>query len=1376
MTTTSDANSPAPQTRPATNDSLSLEAHADLWRRLQELVEQRVQADRFAGDRYRSESARIERDHGLAVTRRTDTYQTERTAIQAEYDHAVVESGTLYADDYSAAKFEFDQVVSRNQTQAEEEKQVAEKKHEEDRWMVTSYFDEEAEGSPKQQFEIFETNVAKTRDQLQIEANELDANKQQADSLMQRRRQGAELDPPKLEKSTPTNDLDTAAAQFREASQSLNGHLAALGKLRIPALFQGVRPFAVAVAGWLVLWGIAGFAVDPAVLPIDAKPNQNEWLIFSGVVMWFPIGIAMWILLIVGRGQSQPIYEMLFEQHLIAQRIRQRWQKIAEAELKEREEKFLSWQKVITAKREAGLRKADDELDKALQRVEQKRAAEFAASQQKYPAFLNAITLRRDQQIKTAEDKFPQQLDKLKARFEWDLDKLAKQHEADVAACTHQFQQAWLMMAQDWLEGWQQLQINAAESCRRADEWFRDWNTIGAETLKLPTTIPPALRLGMLGIQLADVPHGMPREEQLIPAHASLALPACLPFPDRPSLLLKAADEGRAPAVNVLQNTMLRLLTTLPGGKVRFTILDPVGLGDNFAMFMHLADYDELMITSRIWTAQAQIEQRLADLTEHMENVFQKYLRNDFRSIQEYNEHAGEVAEPYQVLVVANFPANFSESAARRLISIATSGPRCGVFVLASVDTKMRLPLNFDLKDLEANSTVFDWLETAGRFAVHSDELSMLPLTLDAPPEPDLFTRLVKSAGHESKDARRVEVAFERIAPKDATLWTGDSRGGLDVPLGRAGATKLQHLRLGKGTSQHVLIAGKTGSGKSTFLHILITNAALHYGPEQLQFYLIDFKKGVEFKTYATHELPHARVIAIESDREFGVSVLERLDGILKERGDLFRDVGVQDLNGFRNARPDEAMPRILLVVDEFQEFFVEDDKHSQTAALMLDRLVRQGRAFGIHVLLGSQTLGGAYSLARSTLGQMAVRIALQCSESDAHLILSEDNTAARLLTRPGEAIYNDANGLLEGNHPFQIAWLDDDRRDFFLGKVQTLSHHRNVQVPPAIVFEGNIPANPRRNIELNALIDAPQWQASPAEQIAWLGEAVAIKDPTTVSFHAQGGQNLLVVGQAEPAVIGLLAASVVSLACQMPPNEGRGTSGEGREESNEVAPQFVILDGNFDGVSMQTWKQLQETLPHEMLLGEPRDVPAVLETLAAEMARREQSGNHDATPIFVIVFNVGRFRDLRKSDDDMSFSFGSGEKKKASPSKTFTDLLKNGPGLGMHTLVWSDTYNNVSRWFSSQVLREFELRVVFQMSMSDSSNLVDSPVAGRLGTNRAILHLVDQGSNEKFRPYGPPSIEWLNEIADRWRGSSDEVISDDPVPVSDDLSQFTIL
>jgi hypothetical protein len=54
-----------------------------------------------------------------------------------------------------------------------------------------------------------------------------------------------------------------------------------------------------------------------------------------------------------------------------------------------------------------------------------------------------------------------------------------------------------------------------------------------------------------------------------------------------------------------------------------------VGLGENFAGFMHLADHDEALVNSRIWTEASHIEERLTDLTEHMENVIQ-YLRNEF--------------------------------------------------------------------------------------------------------------------------------------------------------------------------------------------------------------------------------------------------------------------------------------------------------------------------------------------------------------------------------------------------------------------------------------------------------------------------------------------------------------------------------------------------------------------------------------------------------------------------------------------------------------------------------------------------------------------------------------------------------------------------
>ena len=271
-----------------------------------------------------------------------------------------------------------------------------------------------------------------------------------------------------------------------------------------------------------------------------------------------------------------------------------------------------------------------------------------------------------------------------------------------------------------------------------------------------------------------------------------------------------------------------------------------------------------------------------------------------------------------------------------------------------------------------------------------------------------------------------MEVPFAQVVPTPAEIWSLDTSAELRVPIGRTGATKLQYLALGKGTRQHGLIAGKTGSGKSTLFHVIITNLALWCSPAQVEFYLVDFKKGVEFKCYGARALPHARVVAIASDREFGLSVLARVDEELQRRGEKFRELGVQDLPGFFRAGGQGPMPRTLLMIDEFQELFVEDDKISQSASVLLDRIVRQGRAFGIHVLLGSQTLGGAYTVARATMGQMVVRIALQCNEADAYLIMDDSNPAPRLLSRPGEGIYNDAAGALAGNSPFQPVWLSD--------------------------------------------------------------------------------------------------------------------------------------------------------------------------------------------------------------------------------------------------------------------------------------------------------------------------------------------------------------
>src|SRR5207245_1047511 len=125
--------------------------------------------------------------------------------------------------------------------------------------------------------------------------------------------------------------------------------------------------------------------------------------------------------------------------------------------------------------------------------------------------------------------------------------------------------------------------------------------------------------------------------------------------------------------------------------------IDPVALGEPFAPFLHLADHDEGLVGKCVWTEPRQIAEQLDALAEHMTHVIQKYLRGQFSSIAEYNARAGEVAEPYRFLVIAGFPAGFTPESLRRLTSILSAGPRCGIHTLLCVDRSQEVPACFDL-------------------------------------------------------------------------------------------------------------------------------------------------------------------------------------------------------------------------------------------------------------------------------------------------------------------------------------------------------------------------------------------------------------------------------------------------------------------------------------------------------------------------------------------------------------------------------------------------------------------------------------------------------------------------------------------------------
>jgi hypothetical protein len=1104
-------------------------------------------------------------------------------------------------------------------------------------------------------------------------------------------------------------EIEPVAAEVKQRLAETE-ELLASGQRKTKRRMSVLIPHAVVLLGHVAAWWhYASFATD----------TQQAMFVGASLVICLTLVQGVW-LAVKGRvyGLAMTLARNIDTVRALIQRQRQ----VMNARL----EHVRSHADALFSKRVAEVDAEAQEQAAEHNKLDAEFAAKLFASRDKLIA---RITREKDATLARLAKQGEEAAAKLRQDHDQALAKRRAEYAARKAAIEGHRDREHARLAAEWAQTLAECHAFEREAMAQQRRDYPPWPSLSPKNLALPAEFRSEVYTGDVTVALKGVvPESDAEGKFSIPAGDALKLPLVLSYPLEGSLYIRAGLTRREEGLQILSGAVLRLLCGCPPAKAKLTILDPVGLGQNFAALMHLADYDESLVNGRIWSDTAHIERKLTDLTEHMEKVIQKYLRNRYASIDEYNKEAGQMAEPYRFLVIADFPTGFSEIALDRLASIASSGARCGVYPLILHDARQKLPPSVDERLLRKNGLAI--VEEGDGFLVDDPLLNRGPFKREESATPAQVDALLNAVGRQCREAVRVEVPFDAAAPKDGAFWSLSADNGIRLPLGKAGADRMQCLELGRGTAQHALIAGKTGSGKSNLFHVIITNAALWYGPREVEFYLIDFKKGVEFKTYGVHQLPHARVIAIESDREFGLSVLRRLDKELSRRGELFRQARVQDLPSFRKRNPTEVLPRTLLIIDEFQEFFTEDDGVAQDAALLLDRIVRQGRAFGIHVVLGSQTLGGTYTLAKSTLGQMAVRIALQCNEADSYLILSDDNAAARLLSRPGEAIYNDMSGQIEGNNPFQTVWFPKDMQDSFLRRVHQKAEAERVKLAqPTVVFEGNALAELKNNPLLREI--AGQGRAADVSVKAWLGEANAIKGPTEAEFARHAGRNLLIVGQRGDAGLAMCCSSLVCLAANHAPGEAR----------------FCVLDGTApDSGAKERLAALAAALPHPMKVVEYRDVPQAMEELSEVLKRRREGEDPDRNVRhYLLVMGLQRFRMLREDDD---FSFSSSESTTRSPSQRMLELLSEGPAEGMHAIVWCDTLGNLTRSFNRKTLREFEMRVLYQMSAADSAELIESPAANRLGLYNALLFTVQDGATEKFRPYSAPDKDLVQELS----------------------------
>ncbi len=338
---------------------------------------------------------------------------------------------------------------------------------------------------------------------------------------------------------------------------------------------------------------------------------------------------------------------------------------------------------------------------------------------------------------------------------------------------------------------------------------------------------------------------------------------------------------------------------------------------------------------------------------------------------------------------------------------------------------------------------------------------------------------------------------------KEQKFWTKSSQSKVSVPVGWDINHNEMCFEIG-GAQNHTLICGRSGSGKSNFLHVLIQNLAFYYAPNEIQLFLLDYKEGVEFNAYAKERiLEHARLVSVASSVGFGVGFLSWLDKEMKKRGELFKQFNVKDLSDYRKHG---EMPRLIVVIDEFQVLFSDSStKEKDRVEAYLTNILKKGRSYGVHLILATQTMHGP-GINNSLMSQIANRIALPMDAEDSESILGDD--VACELVRP-EGIFNNNGGHKKYHTKMSIPKAPDDFKPF-IKKIHKEFNQRNLAPIEHKIYNGETPLEMPNTLKAN-------------EMRLHLGKEVDYEQKDLIVEFESNESHLLVVSQDLNARIALM-------------------------------------------------------------------------------------------------------------------------------------------------------------------------------------------------------------------------------------------------------------
>ena len=714
-------------------------------------------------------------------------------------------------------------------------------------------------------------------------------------------------------------------------------------------------------------------------------------------------------------------------------------------------------------------------------------------------------------------------------------------------------------------------------------------------------------------------------------------------------------DYDRADSVQFAQFAIANALAHTAPGQLEVLVFDDA-LRGIAAPFQEVNSGGEKIL--RHVNDVQELNETIKYLHEHVRSVL-NVIQGRTESLLDFRQQLSPKVEGFKLVVLSTIYDLLSDEIKDKLTVLLKAGPAAGVtFLIHSMTLGVNeLVLGLSQQCQVDGSTVLDERSgVRGRFDPQSaDELIAV-------------SRRVASA---VASAQVEPVAFSEVQPLDAP-WSQSSRDGISFAVGTYGMSTIE-VTLGDELNQrhNALITGAVGQGKSNLISVVVHSLCQRYSPSEVEFYMLDFKEGVTLQAFAPDPstgsfLPHARVLGLDADREYGVNVLRHLFAIYRQRMATFKASGVQNIRQYRLADPEAVMPRIVAVIDEFQMLFADQDTVATTASDLIVKGARLFRACGIHFILASQTIGSGGMLGGTTgqalFAQIPVRLALKNSLAESHATLGLKNDAASHI-RSREAIVNLDYGELSSNRKTTIAYADDA----ILAELRTAWwQHAQGTVTPPEVFEGEHRLNLR---------DDERFLTNLPSRHAMLGRRISVgAAPLTIDLTTDVGRNLALLGTGPGHAVLLNAA--LSLLHSTPTAE------------------LVLLDLINDWPSpardatRTDFEQELTKLGSIYRLVDKHQADALIDELVERAATTADDAS--APPVYIIGFGLERWR---------------------SDTTKIKTLFANGPLAGIHFLGWWNKYSSFKAMVGLGGDNNFDIRIAMHLDHSSAREAFKQPI-----------------------------------------------------------------